>query len=240
MVLLKPDEDLLNCNGRCNDLVVSWLTDSLSKDLARSVESSEYAKDVWSELEERYGKADAARVFELKKDLAHIAQGAVDIASYFNKIKQHWDEIDALSITRVNSCTCGAKSEYQKDKICKISTVYSILLSDEKQRQVSIIPQFSSTSTSFNVGTSSGTPRQSFPSKVNFDNQKPGLFCKYCKRTNHTIEKCYRLHEYPFDFKFTKGSGNKNKNATHDTLEHPYPCSTSNLVSNPIVSQPQH
>ncbi|XP_019238249.1 PREDICTED: uncharacterized protein LOC109218341 [Nicotiana attenuata] len=76
---------------KCNDLVVSWLTISLSKDIARSVEYSELANDIWSELEERYGQADAARVFELKKELAHISQGSLDIASYFSKIKQLWE-----------------------------------------------------------------------------------------------------------------------------------------------------
>ncbi|XP_016435935.1 uncharacterized protein LOC107762124 [Nicotiana tabacum] len=88
-----------------------------SSPLARQcVEYSKLAKDIWSKLEERYGQADAARVFELKKELAHISQGSLDIASYFNKIKQLWDEIDALSISRVRSCSnCGFKSDYQKD-----------------------------------------------------------------------------------------------------------------------------
>ncbi|XP_075106775.1 uncharacterized protein LOC142179798 [Nicotiana tabacum] len=72
----------------CNDLVVSWLTNSMSKEISRSVEYSEFAKDIWIELEEKYGKADGARIFELKNELAHISQGSIDIASYFNKIKQ--------------------------------------------------------------------------------------------------------------------------------------------------------
>ncbi|XP_070029759.1 uncharacterized protein [Nicotiana sylvestris] len=135
-----------------------------------------------TELEERYGQADAARVFELKKELAHISQGSIDIASYFNKIKQLWDEIDALSISRVRSCSnCGFKANYQKDDdvqkmyqflmglndiyvqtrsnifmikpFSSVSTVYSILLSNEKQRHISTSPQFLPTSASFNVGS---------------------------------------------------------------------------------------
>ncbi|XP_070005209.1 uncharacterized protein [Nicotiana sylvestris] len=34
---------------RCNDLVISWLVNSLSKDITRSVEYSEFAKDIWNE-----------------------------------------------------------------------------------------------------------------------------------------------------------------------------------------------
>nr|XP_009804044.1 PREDICTED: uncharacterized protein LOC104249333 [Nicotiana sylvestris]XP_016468657.1 PREDICTED: uncharacterized protein LOC107791162 [Nicotiana tabacum] len=47
---------------RCNNLVVSWLINSLSKEISRSVEYSESAKEIWCELEERYGKADGARI----------------------------------------------------------------------------------------------------------------------------------------------------------------------------------
>ncbi|XP_019255045.1 PREDICTED: uncharacterized protein LOC109233619 [Nicotiana attenuata] len=177
---------------RYNDLVVSWLINSLSENIVRKL-----AKDIWSELEERYGQADAARVFELKKELARISQGSLDIASYFNKIKQLWDEIDALSISRVRSYSnCGFKSDYQKDddvqKVYQffmglndtyvqtrsnifmikpfpsVSSVHSVLLSDEKQRQVSTSPRFLPTFASFNVGVS----KQGFPSRVNFDAHK--------------------------------------------------------------------
>ncbi|XP_070021904.1 uncharacterized protein [Nicotiana sylvestris] len=58
---------------RCNDLVIYWLTNSLSKDSARSVEYPELAKDIWSELEKKYGQVNAVMVFELPKELAHIS-----------------------------------------------------------------------------------------------------------------------------------------------------------------------
>lgn len=110
-------------------------------------------------------------VFELKKELAHISQGSLDIASYFNKIKQLQDAIDALSISRVRSCSnCGFKSNYQNDddvqKVYQfltgvndayvhirsnifmikpfpsVSTVYNILLLNERQRQFFTSPKF--------------------------------------------------------------------------------------------------
>ncbi|TMW83883.1 hypothetical protein EJD97_000536, partial [Solanum chilense] len=34
---------------------------------------------------------------------------------------------------------------------------------------------------------------------------KSNLFCDYCKRTGHIKDKCYRLHGFTPDFKFTKG-----------------------------------
>ncbi|XP_009760805.1 uncharacterized protein [Nicotiana sylvestris] len=83
---------------------------------------------------------------------------------------------------------------------------------------------FSFTSTSFNAGVS----KQGFPSRVNFDVQKFPV-CKYCKKPSHTIDKCYKLHGYPPNFKFTKGSGSK-KTAAHVEVNSPGP--PANVVSN--------
>ncbi|XP_019224500.1 PREDICTED: uncharacterized protein LOC109206163 [Nicotiana attenuata] len=101
---------------RCNDLVISWLTNSLTKEISRSVEYSELAKDIWNELDERYGKADGARLFELKKELSHISQGSLDIASYFNTIKQLWDEISSISVNHLSVCTCGGNKKAEEEQ----------------------------------------------------------------------------------------------------------------------------
>lgn len=53
--------------------------------MARSVEYSEFAKDIWNELEELYGKADVARVYELNKDLTHMSQGSLDISCFIRE-----------------------------------------------------------------------------------------------------------------------------------------------------------
>ncbi|XP_016473235.2 uncharacterized protein LOC107795165 [Nicotiana tabacum] len=183
-----------------------------------SVEYSELAKDIWSELEERYGKADGARLFELKKELAHISQGSLDIASYFNTIKQLWDDISSISVNHLSVCTCGGNNKVEEEQrvyqfliglndtylqvrsniimmkpLPSMNTVYNILLADEKQRQVSSASHFSNNSASFNAG--------------------------YCKKQGHAIDKCYKLHGFPPNFKFTKGPGPR-KAAAHVVVDH--------------------
>ncbi|XP_019228551.1 PREDICTED: uncharacterized protein LOC109209690 [Nicotiana attenuata] len=212
---------------RYYDLVVSWLTNSLTKEISRSVEYLVLAKDIWNELEERYGKTDGARIFELKKDLAHIPPGSLDIASYYNKIKQLRDEITSISVNYLTVCTCGENKKVEEEQkvyqflmglnetylqvrsntimlkiLPSMNIVYSILLSDEKQRQVSSASHFSSSSTSFNVGFS----KQNFHSKLSFDSPKSCVTCKYCKKQGHTTEKCYKSLGFPPNFKFSKGT----------------------------------
>ncbi|XP_060170885.1 uncharacterized protein LOC132601842 [Lycium barbarum] len=88
-----------------------------------------------------------------------------------------------------------------------VGTVYSILLSDEKQRQVSTSSQFPSTSASFSVGVS----RQDIPPRVPYEQNKSSLLCKYCKKPGHTIDKCYKLLGYPSNFKFIKSAPTRKK-----------------------------
>ncbi|XP_059286871.1 uncharacterized protein LOC132040263 [Lycium ferocissimum] len=93
-----------------------------------------------------------------------------------------------------------------------LDSVYSMLIHDEQQSELQAsLPSFASESTSFSAGA------QRYPQRVNFEPKRPNfptnnmsnntssLFCKYCKRTGHVIDKCHRLHGYPPNFQFTKG-----------------------------------
>nr|XP_009761856.1 PREDICTED: uncharacterized protein LOC104213969 [Nicotiana sylvestris]XP_016514607.1 PREDICTED: uncharacterized protein LOC107831356 [Nicotiana tabacum] len=111
-----------------------------------------------------------------------------------------------------------------------VTTIYSILLSNKKQGQVSTSPQFLPTSSSFNVGAS----KQGFPSRVNFDVQKSPV-CEYCKKPVHIIDKCYNLHGYPPNFKFIKGSGSRKTTAHVEVYSVDPPASVvSNMGSDSI------
>ncbi|XP_070004916.1 uncharacterized protein [Nicotiana sylvestris] len=148
----------------------------MTKEIHRIVVYSEFAKDIWKELETRYGQADEARVFELKKEVAHITHGALDIPSYFNELKQLWDDLMSEEKQKVYQFLIGLNDTYVQVRsnilmiktLPSIDTVYSILLSDEKQRQLSTGSHFSSESASFNAGSSKQpyTPRTTGPRKA--------------------------------------------------------------------------
>ncbi|XP_019259465.1 PREDICTED: uncharacterized protein LOC109237601 [Nicotiana attenuata] len=231
---------------RCNNMVISWLTSSLSPDIAESVQYFETAESIWLQLNNRYGSVNRTKVFEIKRELASTFQGTLDIASYFNKLKKLWDELGIMCSSHANSCVCAAKVGLQKEKeedkvdqflmglkevyigvrsnilmmqpVPSLDTVYNILLQDEKQRQVIPNTQFNSESASFNANFNKPSPQfppqkqytqrvnfDPYGQKVNSDQTKVSLSCKYCKKPGHTIEKCYKLHGFPPNFKFTKG-----------------------------------
>jgi len=68
---------------RSNDLVASWILNSLHKDISGSVLYCNTASEMWEELVERFGQSNKAKLFQVKKELSGISQGDSDIATYY-------------------------------------------------------------------------------------------------------------------------------------------------------------
>lgn len=95
---------------RCNDLVCSWILFNLDESIASSVMFLRSAKEIWSDLEERFGYTSLAQVYALEQKLADITQGNQSISEFFTSIKSIWDAIDEaypLPYCTCNKCTCN-------------------------------------------------------------------------------------------------------------------------------------
>ena len=62
----KPDakSPLLPYWKRCNDMVLSWLLNSMHKTIRDSFIFCETASEMWNELEERYGQSNKTWLFQ--------------------------------------------------------------------------------------------------------------------------------------------------------------------------------
>ncbi|XP_074349363.1 uncharacterized protein LOC141689087 [Apium graveolens] len=193
---------------------------------------------MWSELEERYGVSNGAQLFSLHKEIAEISQGNCNVAEYFTKLKMLWDDVDSLCLIPVCSCgcTCGASlklSKFQQDQhmiqflmglndsftvirgsnlmkspLPSLGQVYSLLLQEETQREIHVNTHFHADSASLAVnsyrpGQYTGYNRKTADAKK--------AHCNYCKKPSHTIDKCFKLHGFPPDFKFNRNFPNQKK-----------------------------
>lgn len=97
-------------------MVLSWLLNSLSKDIAENVLYSQSTKDLGNDLQDMYGQTNGAKLFQLQRELSGLPQGNSNVASYFTKMKCLWDELDALNTfsNSVCECVCGAKVKNHK------------------------------------------------------------------------------------------------------------------------------
>nr|XP_033512539.1 uncharacterized protein LOC117277237 [Nicotiana tomentosiformis] len=113
-----------------------------------------------------------------------------------------------MRASRGSSSICATKSELQREdnekKTLPTTSCFRI------KRLVSSPTQFRIDSVYFNAHLTdkfSGTPAppKQFIQRVNFKYNKSNLVCRYCKKLRHLVDKCYKLHGFPPDFKFTKG-----------------------------------
>ena len=117
----KPDASspLLPYWQMCNDMVISWLLNSLHKNVRESVLFHNTASDIWDELNDRYGQSNKARLFQAQKAVSCMTQEDQDIANFFNKARKAWDEFAAVGATQgVPAVSVNAKSIPN----CKIMT----------------------------------------------------------------------------------------------------------------------
>ncbi|XP_028763995.1 uncharacterized protein LOC114722199 [Neltuma alba] len=95
---------------RCNAVVLSWLINSISKELANGIIYFQDAHAVWIELKERFDKKSGSRIFALHREISSLRQGTNPVTVYFSKLKELWEEQAAL--VAIPSCTCSAAKAY--------------------------------------------------------------------------------------------------------------------------------
>lgn len=67
------------------------------------------AKDIWLDLEERFGYTSLAQIYALEQKLSDITQGTQSVSEFLTSIKSVWDAIDEaypLPYCTCNQCTC--------------------------------------------------------------------------------------------------------------------------------------
>lgn len=209
---------------RCNNMVISWILNTLTREIGNSVIYAATSEALWTDLNDRYGQSSGVRLYQLQKQICELTQGNDNIATYFAKMKCAWDELVAVSL--LPSCTCGAGPlliKHEDDQrlfqflmglnpsydvvrgnilmqkpIPSINQAYAILIQEEKQREMSSSGQFFSESASMNANTSVQSH-----SYGRVDNKK-SLVCSNCKKSGHLVNKCNRIIGFPKDYKFTK------------------------------------
>ena len=229
----RPDDDdadpALVESWQCtNDIVSSWLLNSISKDLTESIIYCESAAAMWSDLRSRFLHGNGPRIFQLKRELTNFHQGNLTVTQYFSKIKSLWAELSSYGPSFV--CQCGGNGPLQAffqreyvicflmgldesysairgqilatDPMPDINKAFSLVVQEEKQREVA--GSFSHSDLGrpmFAVKNSS----KSVSDVKNKSGKKDQPLCSHCGILGHSVDKCYRLHGFPPGYGKGKG-----------------------------------
>ncbi len=91
---------------RSNNTVLSWLLNSISKDIAASVLYINTSDEMWLDLKERFSQRNGPRIFQLQKAIYAHSQGSESMSLYYTKLKGLLDEL--MNYRPIPECSCGS------------------------------------------------------------------------------------------------------------------------------------
>ncbi|XP_022883855.1 uncharacterized protein LOC111400696 [Olea europaea var. sylvestris] len=110
----KPDnnDDLINHWILNNNMVISWILNSVSKEFFAGVIYSEFAHDIWIDLKERYQQRNGHSIFQLRRELMNLTQGQSSVSIYFTKLKTIWKKLNNYKpVCSFAKCNCGGNKK---------------------------------------------------------------------------------------------------------------------------------
>ncbi|XP_076882240.1 uncharacterized protein LOC143530645 [Bidens hawaiensis] len=84
--LKKPDPNHMAWL-RCDAMIKGWLNTAMEKEIRTSVKYATSAQEIWSDLQDRFGKESAPRAYELKQLLSMTKQEGTYVSAYFTRLR---------------------------------------------------------------------------------------------------------------------------------------------------------
>ncbi|XP_038894602.1 uncharacterized protein LOC120083117 [Benincasa hispida] len=125
----KPIEGNLLLAWQCNnDVITSWIINSISKEIAVSLVYTGNVKDLWDELKERYRQSNGPHVYQLRKDLVTTVQSTLSIEAYYAKFTTIWKAL--VEYCPIDECTCGGMKKMLEFLIVEFVMIFLMGLND--------------------------------------------------------------------------------------------------------------
>ncbi|XP_075491465.1 uncharacterized protein LOC142529734 [Primulina tabacum] len=210
---------------RCNSMIISWILNSVSREIADSLMYIATAHEIWIDLRDRFHQSNAPRIFQIKKLLNGLQQGSMDISGYYTRMRTLWDELKDFQ--PISVCTCGSMKEWMNyqnqdcvlqflmglnDSYAQIraqilmmeplpvmSKIFSLVVQEERQRSIhkEAYGGFGAVNSHASVHQSPAATFVKGPSHGKGNKNDKLMVCSYCHYPGHTIDKCYQLHGFP-------------------------------------------
>jgi hypothetical protein len=217
---------------RCNNLVLSWIQNSVAPSIAQSIVYYDLASSAWCDLQTRFSRADRVRIASLQRELYAIRQDASSVNTYFTKLRGIWEELEIFrpipTCTCLARCQCDGIRNARKLRQEDLVLIFLTGLNDHYavvRSQILIMEPFPDLNTAFSMIVQ----HESFnalevvddtPVEINLaDGKRPSYYkgkgashgnsnksCTFCGKGGHTVEICYRKNGYPPGFKYRDGS----------------------------------
>ncbi|KAL6348402.1 hypothetical protein AAG906_005710 [Vitis piasezkii] len=97
---------------RYNSMVISWILNSVHKDIVDSLLYFDTAVGIWNDLRDRFCQSNGLRIFQIKKHLIALNQGSLDVITYYTRLKILWDGLKGFQ--PLPECACGTMKTWME------------------------------------------------------------------------------------------------------------------------------
>ncbi|XP_057950920.1 uncharacterized protein LOC131145747 [Malania oleifera] len=181
---------------RANNLVLSWLVNSIAKEICGSLLYLTSAYDIWEELKTRYLRSDGPRL-QANSQLQMWNSQPVFLQFLKNFLdRQQSDFVMKFLIGLHDSYSMMRSQLLLQSPLPSMSKVFSLLLQEESQRSLSNAVGISIDSHAMNAAQ---TQRFVATSGIRFTKpkMKGNVTCSHCGYNGHLADKCFHLIGYP-------------------------------------------
>ncbi|XP_010260889.1 PREDICTED: uncharacterized protein LOC104599848 [Nelumbo nucifera] len=111
-----------------DSMVISWILNSMSKEMIEAFVYTPTARALWLELEEKFGQSNGPQLYQPRRQIASIEQGNNIVVVYSNNLKKLWDEINCLEPVPKCSCNCTCSTSKKMEEINYSNRVMQFLM----------------------------------------------------------------------------------------------------------------
>ncbi|GAU31823.1 hypothetical protein TSUD_58240 [Trifolium subterraneum] len=265
--VLDPFDPTYRAWHRYNDLIHSWLLNSVSESIAQSIVFIENVVDAWNDLKHRFAQGDLVRVSELMQEIYALKQDSKSVTEFYSELKILWEELEIYM--PIPTCVC--RSRCSCDSMIKARSNHTLLYAirfltglNENfgmvKSQILLIDPLPSMTKIFSmvlqferqhgfgsneeskvlVNAADSKKQNYYASKGNSQSSKGNKYCTYCHKTNHTINECFKKHGFPPHMQKYNRAASNSSHAGSNSMTNSSEHGESSRSSTPSISQEQY
>ncbi|XP_071688645.1 uncharacterized protein [Rutidosis leptorrhynchoides] len=98
-IVVRSADDLVKAEqwDTCNNMVISWIMNSVSDSIVKSIMFIGTASEIWKQLAKRFTLSNGSRKYNLHKEVYSCEQQGSTVSDFYTKMKCIWEEIDSIS-----------------------------------------------------------------------------------------------------------------------------------------------
>lgn len=123
---------------RCDNIVLAWISASLSPDIAQSTIYMDNTTQLYTCLQNRSSKSSHFRLSDILQQIHFMHRGEKFVTAYFNELKTLWEDLETLII--LPTCTCDSHTTMKKQHNMKCVICFLKGFNDVKSQILMLKP----------------------------------------------------------------------------------------------------